>query len=227
MASEQKLRKLSREQIGTNLAGEAVPFSFQLQNGVDFRLAPLVYTPDLVAKVLQVLDQNDRYKMSNHINYSKEDIPFQWFFVITIIYSLNRLTWHNGTIPPEEIWVKIGGDKGGKSFKTSFQIFNVPRPNSVQNTCVFAVFEANNTPTNLHVALDRFKSQITSLQSTVWRYKCIVKMIIILFQNYLSITYKICSGRGDYAFSFSETMSLNATCTVLQVPQVLTVKFIL
>ena len=165
MASEQQLQKLSKEQIGTNLAGEAVPFAFQLQKGVDLRPAPLVYVPDLVAKVLQLLDQNDRYNMNNHINYSKENILY-----LFIGSSVNRLTWHDGIIPPDEIWVKIGGDKGGKSFKMSFQICNVPSPNSVQNTCVFAIFEAKDTTTNLHVALDRFKGQIKSLQSTVWRY---------------------------------------------------------
>ena len=38
-------------------------------------------------------------------------------------------------IPSDEIWIKIGGDKGGgKSMKASFQLCNVLRPNAVQNT---------------------------------------------------------------------------------------------
>ena len=86
-----------------------------------------------------------------------------------LFYSVNRLTWHDGQIPSDELWLKIGGDKGGKSFKMSFQLVNVPHPNSVQNTCVFCIFEAKDTPTNLSVALERFKRQITSLQSTEWR----------------------------------------------------------
>ena len=28
----------------------------------------------------------------------------------------NKLTWHNGTIPSNEIWIKVGGDHGGGSF---------------------------------------------------------------------------------------------------------------
>ena len=48
----------------------------------------------------------------------------------------NRLIWHDGMIPQDEIWVKIGGDKGGGSFKMSFQICNVSHPNSVENTCL-------------------------------------------------------------------------------------------
>ena len=48
------------------------------------------------------------------------------------------LTWHDGTIPSDEIWLKLGGDKGGGYFKMNFQIVNTPAPNSVHNTCVFS-----------------------------------------------------------------------------------------
>ena len=47
------------------------------------------------------------------------------------MYRLNQLTWHDGVIPDNEIWVKIGGDKGGSSFKTSIQMVNADKPNSV------------------------------------------------------------------------------------------------
>ena len=80
-----------------------------------------------------------------------------------------RLTWHNGRIPQTEFRVKVGGDKGGDSFKMNFQIVNTPTPNSVQNTCVFSFFEASDTTTNLHVALDRYKAQIEALEGLKWR----------------------------------------------------------
>ena len=57
-------------------------------------------------------------------------------------YSSARLTWHGGFIPENEIWVKLGGDRGGGIFKATFQIVNVPNPNSVLNTCVFCCFMA-------------------------------------------------------------------------------------
>ena len=85
----------------------------------------------------------------------------------------NRLTWHNGIIPTNEVWVKLGGDKGGdvlNTFKMNFQIVNVPAPNSVHNTCVFSCFEAGDSVTNLHSALDRFKDQVKQLQVMEWRY---------------------------------------------------------
>lgn len=73
-------------------------------------------------------------------------------------------------IPEGEVWVKIGGDKGGGSFKMSFQICNVPQPNSVENTCVFAAFQAGDTATNLHIALELYKVQVNDLNGKKWRY---------------------------------------------------------
>ena len=86
--------------------------------------------------------------------------------------TLNRngmLTWHNDAIPSTEIWVKIGGDKGGGSFKSNFQIVNTRAPNSIYSTCVFSCFEAPDSITNLHIALDRYKPQIDALQGMKWR----------------------------------------------------------
>ena len=63
-----------------------------------------------------------------------------------IYYSGGGFVWHNG-IPDDELWIKIGGDTGGESFKKNFQIVNVKSPHSPQNTCVFAIFEARATTT--------------------------------------------------------------------------------
>lgn len=75
-------------------------------------------------------------------------------------------------IPSNEIWVKLGGDKGGSTMKVSFQILNCPNPNSPNNTCVFVAYEGPDSKTNLHVALDRYKSQVEELQNLeVMRYQ--------------------------------------------------------
>ncbi len=52
---------------------------------------------------------------------------------------MHRLTWHGGKIPENEVWIKLGGDKGGGSFKMTFQICNVTHPNSPVNTCALSV----------------------------------------------------------------------------------------
>ena len=65
--------------------------------------------------------------------------------------------------------MKLGGDKGGSSFKASFQILNVQKPNSIRNSCVFAVFEATDSAFNLHLALDQYRQSISDLQKAQWR----------------------------------------------------------
>lgn len=50
----------------------------------------------------------------------------------------------------------------------AFQICNVVHPNAPTNTCAFCVFEAPDTYTNLHIALDRYRDQIDELESHTW-----------------------------------------------------------
>ena len=38
--------------------------------------------------------------------------------------------------------------------KTSFQICNVPHPNSCKNSCIFSIYEAADTTTNLKKAME-------------------------------------------------------------------------
>lgn len=55
------MRKLTQGIVGNNLAGEIAPFSFPLASGgEEVKGAALVYITDLVAKVVQMLDDNDR-----------------------------------------------------------------------------------------------------------------------------------------------------------------------
>lgn len=66
--------------------------------------------------------------------------------------------------------MKIGGDKGGGTFKMVLQIVNVNHPNSPNNTCVFAIFDGPDSVANLTVLADRFQEQVNSLQSKEWKY---------------------------------------------------------
>ena len=62
--------------------------------------------------------------------------------------SKDGLTWH-GVIPEDELWLKLGGDKGHGSFKFNMQLCNVLHPNS---------------QTNLHIGLDMYREAIKRLQ---------------------------------------------------------------
>ena len=68
-----------------------------------------------------------------------------------------------------EIHLKIGGDHGGGSLKTSFQVANVVNPNRKDNTVVFSIFEAKDYRVNIKLALERFKIQIKELQESTWQ----------------------------------------------------------
>ena len=129
---------------------------------------------------------------------------------------MGRLTWHQGIIPEDEIWVKIGGDKGGKSVKISFQICNTLNPNSVQNTYVFTVLEAKDTPLNLHIALDLYHAQVESLMNTTWR-QVIVPVgtitIIIFISNHIP---NFTTDKTKYTCFSSEIMSLYLICMALR-----------
>lgn len=45
--------------------------------------------------------------------------------LLLYLYSTQALTWHKGKIPSDEIWLKLGGDKGGGTFKMLFQVHTV------------------------------------------------------------------------------------------------------
>lgn len=79
------------------------------------------------------------------------EVPFVYY--PNFIASSTNLTWHDGAIPADEIWVKLGGDKGRGSFKFNIQLLNTKHPNSIKNTVLLSVFKAGDTATNLHTAL--------------------------------------------------------------------------
>ena len=62
LSSERKQRIIAKEQIGDNLEMENAPFSFNLTGGgEEIRAAAHAFIPNLVDKVIQLLDQNEKY----------------------------------------------------------------------------------------------------------------------------------------------------------------------
>jgi hypothetical protein len=76
-------------------------------------------------------------------------------------------------MPKEEIWLKLGGDKGGGSFKMMLEVANIANPNSRRDTSVICVYESSDTAPNLHIALEKYKEQVESISNTSWRYALI------------------------------------------------------
>ena len=92
---------------------------------------------------------------------------------LSSLQKRNLLTWHptesGSSLPPGEVWLKIGGDKGGGSFKMAFQIANQPHPNSADHTVVFACLEADDNLPNMHIALDTYRQVVSELHGMKWR----------------------------------------------------------
>ena len=79
------------------------------------------------------------------------------------------------------LYVKIGGDHGGNSFKMCFQIVNMKSPNSKENTMVFSMFEAKDYRCNLEIALNMYHEQINELQLMTWKNR---EIKVFMFGDY-------------------------------------------
>lgn len=61
LSSEKKQRKVARTLLGDNLEAEAVPLTFSLKKGgEEVRVTPYCYIPDLVRKLTDLLDENEK-----------------------------------------------------------------------------------------------------------------------------------------------------------------------
>ena len=74
-----------------------------------------------------------------------------------------KLTLHNDTIPQDEIWINVGGDHGGGSFKLRLQIANIANPNLKHNTCLLLIANLEDIPENTCKLLSLFNEQFTTL----------------------------------------------------------------
>ena len=86
-------------------------------------------------------------------------------------FRAGALCWHQGIIPSDEIWLKVGGDKGGSTFKLSVQLANALAVNSINNTYVITCYQGTDTLANLQVAISRYREQLQELVSTGWKYE--------------------------------------------------------
>ncbi|XP_078665687.1 uncharacterized protein LOC144908049 [Branchiostoma floridae x Branchiostoma belcheri] len=80
-----------------------------------------------------------------------------------------KLTWHNGGIPADEVWVKVAGDHGGDLFKLGVQVLNKPSPNSRANTTIICCFPAKDSRVNLSTATAHYNTDIMSLNGATWK----------------------------------------------------------
>jgi len=132
----------------------------------------------LVAKELPLVDSSGAVVMGPTVCI--EDLVSLVMHFIELNDAAGTLVWP-ATVPKEEVWVKIGGDHGGQSFKLCFELVNVTHPNALCNTIPFLVFAVKDSPTNLHRAFAPYIDQVKTLQDSKWRDKHIK---VSLFGDY-------------------------------------------
>ena len=102
---------------------------------------------------------------------------------ISLNHKAGTLTWRDGSLPEDQIWVKLGGDHGGESFKVCFQIVNVSHPNALVNTVLSLVFCGKDTPSNLPAVREWYIPQSLALKNgeVKWHEKTLK---VTLFRDY-------------------------------------------
>ena len=163
-------RVIAKQWHGDSFKVEEASFTFPLKdrsNQYKVCSAPLAYIEDFPSHVLNLLDMLDE----NGLLLFESDI--------------------------EDIHLKIGGDHGGNSFKMSFQIVNMKKPNSKENTMVFAMFEAKDYRSNLEIALNMYKQQIDDLQLMKWKNRNI-KVFMFGDYQFHCIVYGLTGANGRH-----------------------------
>ncbi len=107
------------------------------------------------------------------------------------------LTWHNSTIPEDEIWVKFGGDHGKHSLKFTLQIANTHKPNSKHNTFLVGMAKIKDNYGNLKKCITSLHSEIDELSHLQWEGK---RVVLFLFGDYDFLTklYGLSGAQGTY-----------------------------
>ena len=111
-------------------------------------------------------------------------------------HNQNLLTWQDGAIPEDELWVKIGGDHGGGSFKLCLQLVNVDHPNSKHKTLIISLFNEKDSTVNMQrVFSEVFRIDILDLQSMVWHDKR-VRLFLCGDYDFLCKIYGLSGAQG-------------------------------
>ena len=67
-------------------------------------------------------------------------------------------------MPEYKVWIKIGGDHGGSSFKLCLKVCNMEKPNSTENTFAFCCISAQDLYPNLESLTSLYADKIFKLQ---------------------------------------------------------------
>ena len=135
--------------VGDNLVKERGAFTFPHSGGEEFKETPFVYCTNLIPKVTDVVEQHRQVFIIIHVVSPGMMVPSQQ---TSYGHSLEET----------------------RTFKFNFQVMNTQHPNSQKNTTLLSIFKAGDSITNLHTALDMYKTPITEMQGMKLKYATII-----------------------------------------------------
>ena len=161
-AKQRKLRQFARAQ-GIKFPSERKEREFQ-KNAMMGKIRVSM----ILLKFYNKRQDRQVYKKSPVVDI--EHLPT---FVSNLLDSYDEkkaLVWPTN-IPENEIWIKIGGDHGGGSFKLALQIANLQNPNSSSSTHLIQIAECKDSASNLHTLLFPLKQRLEDLKKLKWKEK--------------------------------------------------------
>lgn len=191
MSGEAKMRALAKKVIINYVVSISVCFVFMEKRGKQkipyHDTATLAYIQDVEGLLRNLLDA-----------YSTAEM----------------LTWHDGTIPDDQIWIKIGGDHGKESMKLTFQIINLQKPNAKQNVFVFAYAPVPDSHENLLTLFEtiKMKSVFESLNAFQWKEKTL-RVFIAEDYEFLTKFYGLSGASGTYPCLWCLMQKRHFNCT--------------
>ena len=158
----------------------------------------------------------DFVKAGNHMFYDENGIsreyPYGFIkdlpqFVDQLLDSYEKhhlLTWHEGVIPSDQIWIKFGGDHGKKSLKFTLEVANTKNPNSNGNTVVIAKANVKDTYDNLVRFLEQgIGEEIIKLCDHSWKGKQI-KLYLNGDYEFLCKSHGLSGAQGTHPCLFCD-----------------------
>ena len=79
----------------------------------------------------------------------------------------DKLPWHDGAIPENEIWIKVGGDHGQGSLKSNLTIVNTKNPNSMDNNVSIGMAGVKDSRENMEMIFDSIRKQLADVEKFV------------------------------------------------------------
>ena len=103
----------------------------------------------------------------------------------------DKLTWHDGAIPENEVWVKVGGDHGQGRLKFNLAIVNTKNPNSMDNNVLIGMAGVKDPREKMEIIFDSIRKELAHVEKPVWDGKQIKLFFFFLETTIFFVRYTV------------------------------------